>query len=315
MDRKITRKLSKAWPIAGGFLFVIAILFIASLSSFSVKEKYHGRFFEDFKKRSSKYFQHNFKGKEAELRYEFGKESPTEPETNIVSFRINPNDPAGAGKGPEIISKHFTHFGTYAARLKVPDVSGIQPNVGAVVGYFTYNMEKEPGLSEIDFEWLIADPEIIYVGTWTGPRGDLRRIGRAVNMAKGIIYNTEYRESKSGVRNELTGLQNQPETIPQIEGYNASTQFYTYGFDWYPDRIRWWLIHPATADTIVLWDYKGSQVGIPTNRTRYRFNFWHTNNWPVETNPKSIEKPLNNYELEIDWMSYDPLNNESSVNR
>lgn len=295
-------------PFAGIWFVVIAVILLTViLTSFSGKEIYHKRFFEDFKKRSSKYFDHNFKGNEAHLRYEFGKESPTETGTNIVSFKINPDDPAGAGKGPEIISKHFTHFGTYAARLKVPDVSNIQPNVGAVVGYFTYHMDKQAGLSEIDFEWLIADPEIIYVGTWTGPRGDLRRVGRAVNLAKGIIYNTEYRESKSGIRNALTGMQNQPETIPTIKGYNASTQFYTYGFDWFPERIRWWMIHPATADTIVLWDYKGSKIGIPTNPTHYRLNFWHTNNWPVETNPKSVEKPVKNYELEIDWMVYEPL--------
>jgi hypothetical protein len=36
-------------------------------------------------------------------------------------------------------------------------------------------------------------------------------------------------------------------------------------------------------------------------------NFWHTNNWPVETNPQSVEKPLHAYELEVDWMKYEPL--------
>jgi hypothetical protein len=36
-------------------------------------------------------------------------------------------------------------------------------------------------------------------------------------------------------------------------------------------------------------------------------NFLHTNNWPVETNPASIEKPLHPYELEVDWMKYEPL--------
>jgi hypothetical protein len=73
-------------------------------------------------------------------------------------------------------------------------------------------MDNDPGLSEIDWEWLIADPEIIYIGTWTGPRGK-------------------------------------------------------------PERIRWWMIHPQTADTIVLWDYHGSQLGIPQNHTQYRLNF------------------------------------------
>ena len=288
-------------------LLLPTLLLIIILSVSASKEKHHKKFFEDFKKSSSKFFTANSRGEGPDSRYVFGAEASTEPGTKIITFKIDPEDPAGAGKGPEIISKNFTHFGTYAARLKVPDVKNTQPNVGAVVGYFTYHMDKDPGLSEIDWEWLIADPEIIYIGTWTGPRGDLRRIGRTINMAKGIIYNTGYRESKSGIRSPLTGEQSQPETLQPIEGYDASKQFYTYGFDWYPERIRWWMIHPVTADTVVLWDYRGSQVGIPQNHTHYRLNFWHTNNWPVETNPNSIEKPLDKYELEIDWMSYNPI--------
>ena len=37
-------------------------------------------------------------------------------------------------------------------------------------------------------------------------------------------------------------------------------------------------------------------------------NFWHTNNWGVETNLNAIEKPSHPYELEVDRMSYDPFN-------
>ncbi|HUX96813.1 MAG TPA: glycoside hydrolase family 16 protein [Bacteroidales bacterium] len=290
-------------------LLLPSLILIIILSASASKEKHHKRFFEDFKKSSSKFFTANSRGDGdgIDSRYVLGAESASESGTKIITFKIDPEDPAGAGKGPEIISKNFTHFGTYAARLKIPDVKETQPDVGAVIGYFTYHMDKDPGLSEIDWEWLIADPEIIYIGTWTGPRGDLRRIGRTINMAKGVIYNTGYRESKSGIRSPLTGEQNQPETLQPIEGYDASKQFYSYGFDWHPDRIRWWMIHPVTADTVVLWDYQGSQVGIPQNHTKYRLNFWHTNNWPVETNPNSIEKPLDHYELEIDWMSYKPL--------
>ena len=287
-------------------IFAVSVLVLLVTIS-AKKEKHHRKFFEDFKKSSSKYFAPNLKGTGTDTRYEFGVESKSEPGTSVIIYRIDPDDPAGAGKGPEIVSREFTHFGTYAARLKVPDISKIQPNVGAVVGYFTYHVDSDPGQSEIDWEWLIADPEIIYIGTWTGLRGDSRRIGRTLNLAKGTISNTSYRERKSGIRETLTGLQSQPETITAIEGYNASKQFYTYGFDWYPDRLRWWILHPVTADTVVLWDYKGSQRGIPQNHSRYRLNFWHTNNWPVETNPNSIERPINPYELEIDWMSYKPI--------
>jgi hypothetical protein len=288
-------------------LFLTAVILIAGFSACKQKDQISDSFFEDFSGSSSGFFRHNSFGDADAIRYTYGAESPTEPGTKIISFRIDPEGPAGAGRGPEIISKDYTHFGTYATRLKVPDVRDIQPDAGVVVGYFTYHMDSISGLSEVDWEWLIADPEVIYVGTWTGPRGDLRRIGRTINMAKGIIYNTSYRENLSGTRRKLTGIQSLPDTIPAIEGFDASSQFHTYGFDWYPDRIRWWMIHPATADTVVLWDYKGSSEGIPLNKTRYRMNFWHTNNWPVETNPNSIEKPLHPYELEVDWMSYDPL--------
>ena len=291
-------------------IFITAFIFITGLPAFpqqSLQEKYHGYFFENFRRSSSGYFRPHTGGKGADFIWKFGIRSPTERKTKILSFKIDPEDRPGAGRGPEISSNLFTHFGTYAARLKVPDVRDIQPDVGAVVGYFTYHYDSVPGLSEIDFEWLIADPEIIYIGTWTGLRGDLRRIGRTINLAKGIIYNTSYRERLSGLRRPLTGIQSQPDTIPAIEGYDASSQFYTYGFDWYPDRIRWWMIHPETADTVVLWDYRGSEEGIPRNHTRYLLNFWHTDSWPVETNPNSIEKPLHPYETEIDWMLYDPL--------
>jgi hypothetical protein len=285
---------------------IFPVIIIISITACAKRDIYHKVFKEDFNRSKSKYFEHHSGGQGAPFTRTFGTESPTEPGTRILSFKIDPEDPAGAGRGPEIISRHKTHYGTYSVRLRVPDVRDVQPDVGAVVGYFTYHMDPEPGLSEIDFEWLLADPEIIYVGTWTGKHGDLRRVGRTINMAEGTIYTTEYRERKSGIRKSLTGEQNQPETIPAIEEYDASSQFHTYGFDWYPERIRWWMIHPQTADTVILWDYRGSQVGIPPNATRYRLNFWHTNNWPVETNPNSIEKPQQPYELEIDWMAYEP---------
>lgn len=110
-----------------------------------------------------------------------------------------------------------------------------------------------------------------------------------------------------GLRTPLTGRQNQPDTIAAIADYDASAKFYTYGFDWYADRIRWWMIHPSSGEKIVLWDYQGSTRGIPQHPTLYRMNFWHTNAWPVETNAHAIEKPLQPYELEVDWMGYEPF--------
>ena len=276
-------------------------------------EKFQSGFTEDFSKPVSKYFiqRRDNRDEATDFRYFPGSVSLSEKGTDVMIYRIDPSDPAGAGRGPEIISKKYTTYGTYSARLRIPDVRNVQPNIGAVVGYFTYNSEPGKSLSEIDWEWLIADPEIVYIGTWTGENGQLQRIGRTINLAEGKIYYTIYRSAADGnVNHPLTGLQNQPETIPAIEGFDASRNFYTYGFDWYPDRLTWWILHPKTGERIVLWDYQGSTpdfTGIPDNRTYYRLNFWHTDNWPVETNPDSVEAPAYPFELEVDWMSYEPF--------
>ncbi len=288
---------------------ILLILFAFSsvlLSSDSRKKEFHDTFKEDFSSRKSEFFRYGSSGKKAGFKSKSGIKSSEKDESKILSFKLNPKDEAGPGKGPEIISRKFTHFGTYSTRLKVPDSRAVQPNVGAVVGYFTYHDDSEKGLSEIDFEWLIADPEVIYLGTWTGESGKLKRIGRTINLAKGIIYTTEYREDHIGKSEQLSGRQNYPEKIEAIEGFDASAQFHTYGFDWHPDRIRWWILLPTTADTVVLWDYRGER-GIPQHPSKYRMNFWHTDNWSVETNPNSLEKPSERFELEVDWMGYKPF--------
>jgi beta-glucanase (GH16 family) len=285
--------------------FIIPVAALIGLSMSAAIDPPYESFREDFEDATLTHFSYASGGNQAEFTRAFGVNSVSEPGTRVLSFKIDPNDPPGAGRGPEIVSNEFTHFGTYAARIKVPDVRKDQPNVGAVVGYFTYHMDSVFGLSEIDIEWLVADPSVIYVGTWTGPRGALKRIGRTINLATGTIYGTTYREGHQGERHPLTGLQNQPETIHPIEGYDASSQFYTYGFDWHADRVRWWMVHPVTADTVVLWDYGGSPRGIPQHASKYRLNFWHTSDWSVVTNPNSLEKPLKPFELEVDWMTYD----------
>jgi hypothetical protein len=284
---------------------LVFILFVGSLRAFAQENS--ASFVEDFSEGSLKNFRYGSTGTKSDFKWKSGAVAATDKRLKILSLKIDPADSAGAGRGPEIISTNFTHFGTYSSRLKIPDVRKVQPNTGAVVGYFTYYMDSIAGLSEIDFEWLVADPAIIYIGTWTGARGQLKRIGRTINLANGIIYNTSYREGHQGTNVALNGVQNQPEKISAIEGYDASAAFYTYGFDWSGNRITWWIINPRNNEKIILWDYQGSMVGIPQNTSLYRMNFWHSNSWAVETNPSSLEKPSQPYELEVDWMSYEVL--------
>lgn len=282
------------------------VTFIAILLALT-RAQAQSAFTEDFNTPVLQHFVYGSTGVKDTFKWQSGVAAPADSFVKVLLFKIDPADSAGAGRGPEIISKEFTHFGTYSARLKIPDIRALQPNTGAVVGYFTYYMDPVHGLSEIDFEWLLADPTIIYIGTWTGFEGALQRIGRTIDLAKDSIYYTISKVNHNGTPIQLTGRQNQPLRVLPIPGYDASARFYTYGFDWYPNRLRWWMINPATGEKIILWDYSGSLLGIPQNETKYRMNFWHTNTWPAEGKPASLERPLAPYPLEVDWMKYEPF--------
>ncbi len=108
-----------------------AILFFVSFTAISQTEGYHRFFIENFTDSTFNYFRYGSTGNKTDFKYKQGVNSSLEAGTKILSFKIDPQDSAGAGRGPEIISNEFTHFGTYAARLKVPDVRAIQPNVGS----------------------------------------------------------------------------------------------------------------------------------------------------------------------------------------
>jgi beta-glucanase (GH16 family) len=271
-------------------------------------------FVEDFAADTLVNFRYGSGGNRAEFTRAYGIPSVLEPETRVLTLTMDPDDRATPWQGPNISSHGFCHYGSYSGRIKIPDVRTLQPNVGGVVGFFTYfNDPAINGHSEIDIEWLIADPEIIYMNAWLDtdapPEISRRRVGRTINLAKGIIYNTTYTEEVGDktVRTPLSGDENLPVKIQAIENFDASAGFYTYGFDWYPDRIRWWIIHPETGGKVVLWDYRGPWERIPQTPARFMINFWHTDNWPVHTNPNSVERPVHRFGAEFDWVSYTPM--------
>lgn len=57
-------------------------------------------FKEEFRKSTSPYFSYGSTGQNLPFKYVQGITSPTEPKTTILSFKINPDEAAGAGRGP-----------------------------------------------------------------------------------------------------------------------------------------------------------------------------------------------------------------------
>ncbi|UJH90095.1 hypothetical protein LZ575_14380 [Antarcticibacterium sp. 1MA-6-2] len=71
-----------------------AILLLTSTIAISQSGKFHSSFVEDFEDSTSNYFRYGSTGTKAEFKYRMGVNSPTEPNTEILSFKIDPQDSA-----------------------------------------------------------------------------------------------------------------------------------------------------------------------------------------------------------------------------
>jgi hypothetical protein len=69
----------------------------------SRNDDYHDSFVEDFSDTTLVQFRYGSSGNKSEFKYKLGVNSPTAEGTQILSFKIDPTEKAGAGRGPEMI--------------------------------------------------------------------------------------------------------------------------------------------------------------------------------------------------------------------
>jgi len=69
----------------------------------SRNDDYHDSFVEDFSDTTLVQFRYGSTGNKSEFKYKLGVNSPTAEGTQILSFKIDPTEKAGAGRGPEMI--------------------------------------------------------------------------------------------------------------------------------------------------------------------------------------------------------------------
>jgi len=238
-------------------------------------------------------------------------EDTSAEDSKVLQLELASNPTPGPGNGPEIQTQTTFRYTTYSSRLKTANCS-TQPNAGVATGYFTYyndgedyNQDGLPDNSEIDFEWLCAEPETIYLTMWTDYRASdeaHKRVSRKINLKTGVIEYTCYFESYGEEACQpLTGSASQPEIITPLTGYDSSTAYYEYGFTWTSTRVTWWLKNPNSQDTITLWDYQGSATHIPSHPAYHMINLWHTNNWTPDDHPDAIKPPKSPISAFVDW--------------
>jgi hypothetical protein len=250
----------------------------------------------------------------------------------ILPEKVDP-DPE---HGPELLSTNSTNYlyGTFKARLKTGKCAESDSDAGVVTGFFTFhnyqtdlkpdeNDNQIPDNSEIDFEWLCAQPNVVYLSLWTDYQKKTESIpekrvhvGRTIDLSEGKILETfheEYdKDTLQQVRTPLNGKagEDQPPTDLTIQGlpssYDSNTTFYEYGFYWSSNRVKWWIVNPVSGQKIILWDYQGPAVRITKRPAALMFNLWHTDKWSPGgmTAIKSPDSPVSSY---LDWASYDEI--------
>jgi hypothetical protein len=231
------------------------------------------------------------------------------------AFPLDPNDPTKPGD-PE--KPRLLHYGTYSSRLKTADCSA-QPNAGVVTGLFTFfNDEKDhdgDGLidnSEIDFEWLCAKPEEVYLTMWTDfhePTGAQQRVLRYINLKTGTIirrcYFEEFGFANCDELDDDPG-EDEPAEIPKIADYEPHKKFYTYGFTWSEKQVVWWIVDPSnSSNKLVLWNYT-REDRIPKLPSQFMTNIWHSTGFFPLGMPTAKQKPRVPISQFIDLTMYEP---------
>jgi hypothetical protein len=230
----------------------------------------------------------------------------------VMTLTLPKGSAAGPVQGPNLEwrAEPFL-FGTLEARLKTPACS--TPLEGNIAGFFTYfndGLDRDgDGLddnSEIDFEWLCAEPESIYLTIWTDYDEETegqQRMLRKINLAQGKIEYTRFAQGWGIANTEaLSGVEAQPAAIPAIPDYNASARFYEYGMTWKTDGVLFWIVHPISGEKIVLWDYKGPVQRIPQLPAHLLLNTWHSATWAPEDSPEALEAPKTDLTMQVDWV-------------
>jgi hypothetical protein len=236
----------------------------------------------------------------------------------------------GTKYATSVETKDNCNYGTYKAKF---NAASCEDGEGIVSGFFTYwngidpitgrpkddwdnNKNNIADNSEIDFEILGHCPSYVYMTIWTDYQRkdknsykkeefEFRKITRVINLEEGEIWQTPLGKDNTRDLDPLSDLPSDLKKIPKIDNFDASKDFYEYGFSWDQDYVRFFIIDKED-NKIELWNYNSSEH-IPTHPGKLVFNVWHTNDWQcVDNGEYRLDQPSSDATLFIDKVKYSP---------
>lgn len=204
-------------------------------------------FKEEFSAQTSDFFDFTLNASRDDFRYYPGFPSLSESGNTILMLRLDTADPAG--EGAQVVSKDYTHFGSYALRLRLPDVVSVQPGLTAMAELALTDDHPDWGFDEIVLGFSLADQK---------------------KVRQGIAR----REAGASGAPSYTGSEIQPE----LSTFNTAGKYYVYGLDWSADKIAWWFRVTPSGEKNILAE---TTENIPQQPLRLVFRYFSTKDQPA----------------------------------
>lgn len=229
-------------------------------------------FTEEFSARQPESFGFTLHDARPDYRYYSGFPSLSETGKTVLMLRIDPSDAAGADRGCILTSREYTCYGTYSARIRIPDTAKAQPQLGVCVDFSLRDDDPEFGLDECTLSFRLADPKIVYLRTLHGdPGADSRKM-----------------ESVAA---------------PSVKSFNAASRFYIYGMDWTEGKVVFWMQEKSSSEKTVL---RECTENVPSQPLRLEIRYYYSKLYPAQGDASTVQAPLYPYEVELDWVKYTP---------
>ena len=204
-------------------------------------------FKEEFSAQTSDFFDFTLNASRDDFRYYPGFPSLSESGNTILMLRLDTADPAG--EGAQVVSKDYTHFGSYAVRLRLPDVVSVQPKLTATAELALTDDHPDWGFDEIVLGFSLAEQK---------------------KVRQGIAR----REAGASGAPAFTGSEIQPE----LSAFNTAGKYYVYGLDWSADKIAWWFRVTPSGEKNILAE---TTENIPQQPLRLVFRYFSTQGQPA----------------------------------
>ena len=230
-------------------------------------------FKEDFSECESTFLDFARRADGNDFRYFSAFPSLSENGSRVLMLRLDTADPEG--EGATVTSKDYVYFGSYSARIRIPDVSRVQAKLGVVAQLSLLDTDPVWGTDEYGLGWRLADTKNLYL--------------------KG--------------RHEAAGGDSEPVlqewvVAPSLNFFSASSKFYIYGLDWTASELSWWVKTSENAQKSVL---ARITENVPSQPLRLQFKMYHSKTSPAKGNTATTQAPLYPFELELDWIQYMPF--------